>query len=86
MVFRFEYFENVISKHHMKGVDWRQAARWGFHNNLGKAGWTIASVKMLGDDKVEIVKRHDISLPFAFTWGRDQLGVYERVIIDRSQL
>ena len=50
MVFRFEYYENVLSKHHLKGVDWRQAAHWAFANHAGKAQWTVASVKMLNDN------------------------------------
>ena len=86
MVFRFEYYENVLSKHHMNKVDWRQAAKWAFFNRLGSSSWTIASVKMLSDDKVEIVKRHETSKPWFWTWGVDQEGVYERVIIDRAQL
>ena len=86
MAFRFEYYENVISKHHMSKVDWRQAAKWSFMNKLGASGWTVASVKMLNDDQVEIIKRHEAKLPWFWSWGADQQGIYERVIIDRSKL
>ena len=41
---------------------------------------------MLNDDTVEIIKRHETKLPWFWTWGADQTGVYERVIIDRSKL
>ena len=30
--FRFEYYENVITKHHLKNVQWAQAAQWSFEN------------------------------------------------------
>ena len=45
MVFRFEYYENVISKHFMHNLDWRQSAQWAFFDNNEKSDVTIASVK-----------------------------------------
>ena len=56
-MFRFEYYENVVSKHHLKGIDWTQSAKWAFNNDLNKT--TVASVKMIDNDTVEIVKRRD---------------------------
>ena len=41
---------------------------------------------MLDAGKLEIVYRYDVKKPWFFTWGRDQLGVFERVIIDREEL
>ena len=82
---RFEYYENVISKHHLNKVDWRQAGMWAFLNNTNKADYTIASVKMLDDNTVEIIKRKDQNKSFLFRMGFDQLGLYERVIINRKK-
>ena len=56
MAFRFEYYENVIAKHHMNKIDWRQCAMWAFHNHFGNDAYTIASIKMLDDNTVEIIK------------------------------
>ena len=41
---------------------------------------------MLDDDKVEIVKRKDAKHGWFYNYGVDDLGVYERVIIDRASL
>ena len=84
MTFRFEYYENVISKHHLSKVDWRQAAHWAFANNLAKPDTSIASVKMIDEDTVEIVKRKSQNKSMLFKMGFDQLGLYERVIINRK--
>ena len=81
---RFEYYENVISKHHLKQIDWKQCGSWAFLSGLNKADTTIASVKMLDNDTVEIIKRKDQNKGFFFGWGWDQLGLYERVIINRK--
>ena len=59
LTFRFEYYENVVTKHHLKKIDWRQAATWAFYNKLSSSDTTIASIKQLDDDTVEIVKRVD---------------------------
>ena len=59
MTFRFEYYENIVSKHHLKKSDWKQAASWAFLNDTKKADVTIASVRMIDNDTVEIVKRKD---------------------------
>ena len=50
IAYRFEYFENVISKHHLNKIDWRQSAKWAFNNRLGKSETTIASIKQLDND------------------------------------
>ena len=86
MVFRWEAFENVISKHELKAIDWRAAAKWAFMDKLNKDAWTIASVKMLDDDTVEIVKRNEKpSRSWFYTWGSDNTNLYERVIVNRSE-
>ena len=84
MAFRFEYYENVINKHHLNKVDWRKAALNQFHNMLDKADVTIASVKMIDEDTIEIVKRIDQNRSYKFNIGGDQLGLYERVYINRK--
>ena len=70
MVFRFEYYENVISKHHLKGVDWRQAARKSFTDKLDNK-LTICSVKQLDENTVEIIKRKDCKESFFYKYGLD---------------
>ena len=57
--FRFETYENVMAKHTLKKVHWTQVAQYAFGQNLDKRDWTIASVKQIGDDKLEIIKRKD---------------------------
>ena len=59
MVFRFEYFENVISKHHLNKIDWTQSANWAFLTNTSGNDWTIARVRQIDEDQVEIIKRKD---------------------------
>ena len=71
--FRFETYENVISKHHLKKCSWSQAAQWAFlngTNNLGKV--SIASVKMIDADTVEIIKRTDQNKGMMYKMGMDQ--------------
>ena len=82
--FRFEYYENVPSKHHLNKVDWKQSAVWAFNNGLGSANTTIASIKMIDADTIEVVKRNDQNKGFFYNMGADQQGVYERVIINRN--
>ena len=84
MVFRFEYYENMVTKHKMKKITWQQAASWAFNNNLGKANYSVASVKMLDDHTVEVIKRRDQNKSIFFKWGYDQTGLYERIIINRK--
>ena len=50
LTFRFEYYENVVNKHHLNKVDWRQAARFAFVNNLNKT--TVADVRQLDANTV----------------------------------
>ena len=84
--FRFEYYENVISKHHLKKCTWNQAAQWAFMNGIPNANTTIASVKMIDADTVEIIKRKDQNRGFYYNTGLfDQKGIYERVIINRKE-
>ena len=84
MVFRFEYYENVISKHHLKNIDWRQCAMWGWNNNLGNSDTTIASVRQIDANTVEIIKRRDMNKSMWYNLGFDQTGLYERVTINRK--
>ena len=85
MVFRFEYYENVISKHHLSKVDWRQCAVWGWNNNLNRADTTIASVRQIDEHTVEIIKRKDQNKGMMYKWGFDQTGLFERVTINRKE-
>ena len=68
---RFEYYENVISKHHLNKIDWRQCALFAFLDKTNKADVTIASVKMLDANRVEIIKRKDQNKGFFFNLGFD---------------
>ena len=57
--FRFETYENIITKNHMRGVQWQQAARWGFTHLLTHKDVTVASVRQIDADTIEIIKRKD---------------------------
>ena len=58
--FRFETYENVVTKHHLGiGLNWAAGARYAFLNKLNDANTTVVSVKQIDADTVEIVKRHD---------------------------
>ena len=58
--FRFETYENVVTKHHLgSNSNWATGARWAFLNKLDNANITICSVKQIDADTVEIVKRRD---------------------------
>ena len=85
MVFRFEAYENVISKHHLKNTDWRQAAHWAFLYGTAHKDASIASVKMIDENTVEIIKRKDQNRGFWYNLGFDQQGLYERVTINRKE-
>ena len=82
--FRFETFENTVNKHALKKINWTQAAQWAFLNHTAQAAWTIASVRQLSDDTVEIVKRRDVNKSLLYKVGLDQAGVYERVVVNRA--
>ena len=84
IAYRFEYFENVISKHHLNKIDWRQSAVWAFNNRLNTKDVSIASIKQISSDEVEIIKRVDQNRKFLYNMGFDQYGLYERVIINRK--
>ncbi len=84
MSFRFETYENVLSKHYLPKISWAQAAHWAFTNNFNKGDWTVASIKQLDNDTVEIIKRKDFNKSICYKLGWDQKGVYERVIVNRK--
>ena len=85
--FRFETYENVITKHHLgTQLNWWQGARWAFLNGTGSDSVTICSVKQVDADTVEIVKRRDQNLGWFYrNFGSDQQGLYERVTINRRE-
>jgi hypothetical protein len=64
-MFRFEYFENVVSKHHLNNVSWKQAAQQSALNMYHKSGWfsgsamTVCHTRMVDDDTLEIIKRRN---------------------------
>ena len=82
--FRFETYENVVTKHTLPKVHWSQAALWAFKAHSTKRNWTIASVKQLDSNTVEIVKRRDVNKNICYKTGFDQHNVYERVVINRA--
>lgn len=82
--FRFELYENVITKHSLPRVDWTQAAKWSFLQHFNHADWTVASIKQLDSDTLEIVKRHSMNKSLCYKFGYDQKGLYERVTINRK--
>lgn len=90
-MFRFEYFENVISKHHLSNVSWTSAAGQSAVNMRYKTGifsggdMTICNVRMIDDNTVEIIKRRNQSKPMFFKWGVNQEGLFERVTINRKE-
>ena len=85
MSFRFEYYENVITKHNIKNAHWTQAAKFAFFSQLNNSDVTIASIRQIDEDTVEIIKRKDFNKNFLFKLGYDQRGIFERVIINRRE-
>ena len=85
--FRIETNENVVTKHHLgSALDWAQGARWAFLNRLTDANVTVCSVRQIDADTVEIIKRRDQKMGFAFNYlNFDQKGVYERVTVNRKE-
>ena len=85
--FRFETYENVVTKHHLGSkLDWTSGARYAFLNRLNDDKTTICSVRQIDADTVEIVKRRDQNLGMAFNYfNTDQKGLYERVTINRKE-
>lgn len=83
--FRFEYYENLIFKYHLKNLAWTQAAKSAFSHDLNKSNVTIASVRQIDEDTIEIVKRKDRKESFKYKWGFDQQDIGERVIINRKE-
>ena len=82
--FRFETYENVIAKHTLSKASWTQAAQFAFNQNLNKRDYTIANVRQIDADTVEIIKRHDQNKSICYKMGWDQKGWYERVTINRK--
>ena len=83
--FRFEYFENVITKHHLKKVTWQQAALSAFSSKLDNNKASIESVRQIDEDTIEIVKRITNKKNWLYKLGLEQYGVKERVIINRKE-
>ena len=85
--FRFETYENVVTKHHLGSqLNWMSGARWAFMDKLNQANTTVCSVRQIDSDTVEIIKRRDQNLGMAYNWfGVDQKGLYERVTINRKE-
>ncbi len=83
--FRFETFENVITKHTLSKTTFSQAAQFAFAHNLSKRDWSIQSVRMLDADTVEVIKRHDLNKSLCYKLGWDQKSWFERVIINRKE-
>ena len=69
--FRFETFENVVTKHTLGKVSFTQAAQWAFLANLQKKDWTIQSVRMIDSDTVEVIKRRDANKSLMYKLGFD---------------
>ena len=67
--FRFETYENVVTKHHLgSGLNWAQGAKYAVLNGAGDSKVTICSVKQVDADTVEIVKRKDTNLGLMFNY------------------
>ena len=67
--FRFETYENVVTKHHLgSNLDWASGARWAFLNKLNDGNTTVCSVRQVDADTVEIIKRKDQEMGFAFNY------------------
>lgn len=67
--FRFETYENVVTKHHLgSGFNLTQSAKWAFLNGQNDSKVTICSVKQIDNDTVEIVKRRDTNLGLMFNY------------------
>jgi hypothetical protein len=47
--------------------------------------WTVARVQQLDADTVEIIKRKDVNKSICYKFGWEQMGVYQRVIINRKE-
>ena len=83
--FRFETYENLITKHTLKQVHWTQAAQSAFYAHSDKSDWTLASVRQIDADTIEVVKRKDQNKGLIYKLGFDQHGLFERVIINRKE-
>ena len=67
--FRFETYENVVTKHHLgSGLNWAAGARWALLNKLDNANTTNCSVPQIDEDTMEIVKRRDQNMGYAFKY------------------
>ncbi len=84
--FRFEYHENLITKHHLgKALHWTQAARYAFDRHASNKAASIVAVRQVDADTVEILKRIDQNLGASYWYlGTTQKGLYERTTINRK--
>ena len=87
-MFRFEYYQNFVTKHHMGNSDkltWEQAANYAYQKDLnGKA--TICRIEQISPDEVAIIKRYDRKVGRLFTsFNLVSKQHYERVILNRAK-
>ena len=69
--FRFETYENVVVKHTLNKVHWTQAARYAFKNHFSQDQWTVARVRNIDENTIEIIKRKDQNKSICYKWGFD---------------
>jgi hypothetical protein len=67
--FRFEYFENVTTKHALSKVNWTQAAQWAWNDHLNHKDWSVARVRQLDNDTIEVIKRRDVNKNLLYKLG-----------------
>ena len=82
---RFEYYENVVTKHHLNKVTWKQAALSLFKANFNNPKATVVRVRHLNNDQIELITRFDKNESLLFRQGFDQRNLYQRVIINRKE-
>ena len=64
-MFRFEFFENVVTKHHLNNCNFNKAAHQAAVKMYHKNGWfsgsdmTVCHTRMVDEDTVEIIKRRN---------------------------
>lgn len=69
--FRFEYYENMVTKYHLRNLNWTQIARYAFTHDLNKSNVTVQSIRMIDEDTIEIVKRKDKRQSLLYKLGCD---------------
>ena len=80
---RFEYYENLINKHHLKNCEWKQSAIWAWRSQVNDTKGNIVSTRMIDNDTVEIIKRNPKAgfikgtiRNFNFRMGRDKVDCF----------